>query len=306
MLDDYSNGQSLAVSIFQNAINDNKLSHAYLIDVNNCSYAYDFILSFVKSIVCSDLNDHEKADVCKRIDNGNYTELKIIEADGNWIKKNQIIDLQDSFSLKGVESNKRIYIIKDCDKMNLQTSNSILKFLEEPVENVIAILLTNNISSLLDTIVSRCQLIRLNDDNCNKSRLNDLLISFNNINNINKLSEDFFTEFISFVIEFENNGINILIDLKKVWYNIFESRAIIDFVLDLWIYLYYDILLLLSGNEINYFVDYKKDLIMIRNYNNYCSIIKKLEVLIDAKSSIKYNLNQNLFIDKLIMDMVGE
>ena len=73
---------------------------------------------------------------------------------------------------------KRIYIIKECDKMNLQTANSILKFLEEPADNIIAILMTNNISKLLETIVSRCQLIRLNNT---KSTLGNTMEKFANL-----------------------------------------------------------------------------------------------------------------------------
>ena len=64
-------------------------------------------------------------------------------------------------SVPFLKVNDRIYIIKDCDKMNKQASNSLLKFLEEPVPGIIAILMTNHIGKLLDTIISRCQLIRL-------------------------------------------------------------------------------------------------------------------------------------------------
>ena len=98
----------------------------------------DIVLSFVKSIVCLEYNDENNAiKVCKRIDEGNYLDVMVIEPDGLWIKKNQIIDLQNEFSKKAVEGRKKIYIIKSADKMNVQTANSILKFLEEPVDDII-------------------------------------------------------------------------------------------------------------------------------------------------------------------------
>ena len=84
MFYDFREGQPIAVSIFEKAIKDDKLSHAYLIDVNNYSRAFDLVLSFVKSIICSDLSDNDEiSNICNRIDDGNYTELKIIESDGN-------------------------------------------------------------------------------------------------------------------------------------------------------------------------------------------------------------------------------
>ena len=58
-----------------------KLSHAYLFNLNNNVYAEDMIMSFVKSIMCkyhTDKEEYNNCYVCKRIDDGNFTELKII------------------------------------------------------------------------------------------------------------------------------------------------------------------------------------------------------------------------------------
>lgn len=60
-------------------------------------------------------------------------------------------------SLSLYEANYRICIIEDADQMNIATSNAFLKTLEEPPEDTIIILVTNNLSQLLPTIVSRCQ-----------------------------------------------------------------------------------------------------------------------------------------------------
>ena len=49
--------------------------------------------------------------------------------------------------------NKRIYVIKEADKMNLFASNTLLKFLEEPVDDVIAILLTTNRYKIINTVL---------------------------------------------------------------------------------------------------------------------------------------------------------
>ena len=52
---------------------------------------------------------------------------------------------------------KRIYILKEADKLNESAANTILKFLEEPSDDIVAILVTTNRYKMLETILSRCQ-----------------------------------------------------------------------------------------------------------------------------------------------------
>lgn len=299
MLDEYKDGQPIAVSILENAIEENKLSHAYLIDINNYSKAYEFVLSFIKSVVCFNVdNEKEVENICRRIDDGNYTEIKIIEPDGSWIKKDQMVDLQSEFSLKGVEGEKRFYIIKECDKMNMQSSNSILKFLEEPEMNIIAILMTNNINQLLDTIVSRCQIIRLNDNNTNNFLFKDKVSNNESVSIINDI--------IEFILFYEKNGISTIANINKLLSNILLSKENIDFILDVWIHIYYDVLSVLCDEDSLFFVDYTEKINDIVLLNNKDRILNKLYILIDSKNDLKFNVNLNLFLDKLLIDLVGE
>ena len=163
MLDIYKYEQPILYNILNNSIINNKLSHAYLFDSNGNSDVYDIVLSFTKMIITSNItNETEKNNICMRIDDGNYVDVKVIEPDGMWIKKDQLLDLKSEFSKKSIEGSKKVYIIKSADKMNIQTANSILKFLEEPIDEIIAILVVDNINLMLPTIISRCQVIKLN------------------------------------------------------------------------------------------------------------------------------------------------
>ena len=158
MLEGYKDGQPVVYSMLMNAINNEKLSHAYIFDSNGNSDVFDIVLSFVKMILCKDIEyENEKSVICKRVDDGNYLDVKVIEPDGMWIKKDQLLDLQSEFNKRSFEGTKKIYIIKNAERMNPQTSNSILKFLEEPVDDIIAILVVDNVNLLLSTIISRCQ-----------------------------------------------------------------------------------------------------------------------------------------------------
>ena len=91
MLDTYKNGQPVAYNIMINAINNDKLSHAYLFNTNDNDDAIDIIFSFVKEIICNYRDLNERENIIKRIDDGNYLDVKVIEPDGIWIKKEQML-----------------------------------------------------------------------------------------------------------------------------------------------------------------------------------------------------------------------
>ena len=75
------------------------------------------------------------------------------------IRIEQIRKMKTFLSQKSIESGIKIVLIVDADLLNEAASNCLLKTLEEPT-NGLFILLTSRLSSLLDTIISRCQLIR--------------------------------------------------------------------------------------------------------------------------------------------------
>lgn len=313
MLGEYKEVQSFAYHIIKNSVLNGKLSHAYLIDSNNYDKAYDFALSFAKFIFCRYGYEYkEKCDdcnICTRIDNGNYLELKVIEADGLVIKKEQLLELQSEFNLSSIEGHYRVYIIRDCEKMNKQASNSLLKFLEEPVDGVVAILLTNHLGKLLSTIVSRCQVIRLSNDmtSFGESTLkNFALVSCDSKMEIDTfITDDFKLELIdmvlSFACYFENNGYDIFIYLKKRWGSIFGSRDNTILFVFLLIYLYYDVLKYKLSLRNYFFVEYVDEIREIASNNSVDMVNKKLGVFQYVYDMLKCNLNVNLLIDDMII-----
>ena len=274
--------------IINEEIKNGYISHAYLIDENNNAEAFDLVLSFAKEILCLDLSKSIKDKICKRIDDDNFPELKIIKPDGMLIKKQQIIDLQREFSMEAVEGNRRVYIIRDCEKMRPETANSMLKFLEEPDNNITAILMTNNIDAVLDTIISRCQIIKLNNDN---------LISIDN---------DLDKSVLEFISNIECKGKNSIILNEKILSDIISSKdrekliSFIDKVIDM----YYNIMKIVIDDK-NSNVLYYDELVKYVSNNDINRLTYKINCLIDAKDSIKYNVNINLLIDKLILRIGG-
>ena len=289
MLDDYKDKQLVAYNILNNAIISNRVSHAYLIDENNNDLAFDMIMAFVKKIICNDLDPSLSHKISKRIDDDNYPEVKVIKPDGLLIKKQQILDLQKEFSMAAVEGSKRIYIIRDADKMRTETANSMLKFLEEPDSQIVAILMTNNFENLLPTIVSRCQVIRLTNDI---------------VHNIDLDLSKFALEFIE---KIEFSGIRSIIDTHELLFNKISVKERDKFILffDKMIDIYYDILKIFSGCSVIKFADYYEQMLAISNLNTYDKILLKINILLELKDTIKNNVNLSLLCDSMVVRIGG-
>lgn len=313
MFDNFKSSQFIAYSLLKNAVDGGKLSHAYLIDGNNNDDAFDFVMAFVKFIVCGNSYTNNSlcgsCNICSRIDDGNYPEVKIVENDSLVIKKEQLLDLQRDFSLTAVEGKYRIYVIKDCDKMNKQSSNSLLKFLEEPDDNIIAILFTNNINNVLSTIISRCQLIKLVKSNnvlSSNSLLNFASSFCDNKRDVDKFIEDeskkkIIEDVMNFILFYEKNGLDTIIYLKKMWYNNFQMREDSIFAMFLIVNFYYDVLKYKYGFDDYFFKDYMDNIESVSVINSMNSILYKIELSSKKYDDLRCNLNVNLLIDDLVI-----
>lgn len=315
MFDNFKDSQFVAFSLLTNSIKNNKISHAYLIDGNSNEHAFDFVMSLVKVILCkyhyTNFDKCGSCNLCNRIDSGNYPEVKIISSDSLVIKKEQLLELQSDFSKISVEGDYRIYIIKDCDKMNKQASNSLLKFLEEPEEGIIAILLTNSINKVLKTIVSRCQLITLakdrhfNSDSTLKNFAYSFCSSQEEIDNFleDQSKKDMIEAIIKFILYYEENGLDIMIYLKKMWYNNFLTRDDNIMAVFLMVLFYFDVFKYKYSLNDYFFCDYLDELKNVSNANSLDDILKKIDKCVEIKENLEYNLNTNLTIDNLVIGL---
>lgn len=141
------------VSMFENSINNDRLSHLYLFNGLKGS-GKKTLAHFVASKLF-------KMDYEELREKG-HINLFFIEPDGGSVKTSQIEQLQQEFYKTSLVEGYRIYIIDKVDKLTLKAANQLLKFLEEPVSKVsIGFLLTDNLEMVIDTIKSRSQVINL-------------------------------------------------------------------------------------------------------------------------------------------------
>lgn len=154
--------QPLVFAQLKKSIKHGRIAHAYLFEGDKGTGKHELSLWLAKRLFCTDVQEEApcgKCSNCVRIAQGEHPDVIQIEPDGQMIKVDQIRQLQEEFSKSGFESRLKIFILSQADKMNNSAANSLLKFLEEPVGNFLAILETESLGRILPTIQSRCQII---------------------------------------------------------------------------------------------------------------------------------------------------
>jgi len=88
-----------------------------------------------------------------------HPNLHIVEPLKKQIVKEDIKALQHDFNRTALEVGPKIYIINHANTLNAHAANALLKFLEEPHEDIYGILITDDTSHLLPTLISRSQIV---------------------------------------------------------------------------------------------------------------------------------------------------
>ena len=156
--------QPVIYQTFLNSFKKKQLSHAYLISGSNGSPLLETAKFFAKSILCDDPSPLacNSCITCMRVDLDNYPDFFVYDGSKGTIKKDDVVTIENAFDKKAFEEKGiRIYILNLIENMNVQATNSILKFLEEPGQEIYAFLTTNNENIILPTILSRCQVLRM-------------------------------------------------------------------------------------------------------------------------------------------------
>ena len=272
-----------------NKYREKKLAHAYLIETNNMELIIKDLKLLIRNINCLNKFNLECKDcnLCNLIEKENLPSLKIIEPDGTSIKKVQIEDLQKAFATKPVYSRYNIYIIKNAEKMNNSSANSMLKFVEEPTEGIIGFFITNNKDVMIDTIKSRCQILTINYEEKNEVALG--------------LSESDYNNYLINVADYLNKiRSNKRINHKEEILNIYSERKDIEIFLKMIFNIYHENLLKQIGKNYD-----KKVVERCEVKTTLEELIGKLNIITTTLQNISYNVNLELMLDKFVIEMRG-
>ena len=147
-----------------------------------------------------------------------YDLEKTIKSGSDIIKVNQIRKIKTFLGQKSINSEKKIVLIIDAHLLNEAASNCLLKTLEEP-SNGIFILLTSKLNLLLDTIISRCQMIRFRS--FSSSQIKSILKDYLDTSQLNINSNFKFEDLINSA----NGSPNQLLKNIEIW-NDFSDEII--------------------------------------------------------------------------------
>ena len=176
--------------LFVNSRKQNRLANAYLLYGNRNAPLKEVAFYLAQSLSCErDYLACNECPSCKRFINGVRPDFFYIDGDDSTIKKDDVKELEKSFSMSALEKNHRLtYVINKLENITEEAINALLKFLEEPKEGQIAFLTTNNITKVLPTIISRCLLVRIDPIDSDKFYQSLLDLNFKNAKKTFKLN----------------------------------------------------------------------------------------------------------------------
>ena len=322
-------GQEPIKEHLQNAVRSGHVSHAYMLQGEPESGKAMIADIFATALVCEEVHEHpdtsplpcEQCRACHQAEGRNHPDIIYVQHEKpNVITVDEIRSyVTGDVSIKPYQSDRKIYIIPDAEKMNLQAQNALLKTLEEPPEYVVIILLCSNANAMLPTIMSRVVLLNtkpvsdalvkkylLKNINMPAYRV-DLCVSFarGNIGKAKMLAED--EEFDRIREEaihlMRNIGSMELPELVKEVKHIGEYHMPVEDYLDLLAVWYRDILLFKATCDPNHLIfseeiQYIKKVAAMVSYEGLEEIIISLD---KAKQRIRANVNFELTMELFLM-----
>lgn len=299
-------GQRFAKKYLSNSIKSNMISHAYMFEgpsgVGKNTMARDLATTLL--------------EMENLFNSPDYIE---ITPDGNSIKIAQIRKLQSDILVKPYKSYK-IYVIDEAQKMTVEAQNALLKTLEEPPKYAIIILITNNKESLLDTIKSRCEIIKftpiplvevadyLTQTGVDKNRAS-LLANFSRGSMQKAIelseSEDFHImrdEVQKYVETFLTGS---MLDIMDIQSSIEKYKDNITNVLDLIVNYFRDIMMVKENVDSSMIINLDR-LVFIKNMSTkitYSQLSKIIDIIEETKNKLRSNCNFNISIQVMTLNI---
>lgn len=153
----------VAIDSFKRLVAVNKLAHAYLLVGPQNSGKTQTALRLAQLVNCESapVGPCGQCVVCLKIASGNHPDVHVIGGDEREsIKIEDIRFLLGRAQLKSYEARTKVFIIRNIELMTMDAANALLKCLEEPAAETLMILTTSVLEANLDTIKSRCHIVK--------------------------------------------------------------------------------------------------------------------------------------------------
>lgn len=316
-------GNEHIVSHFTKAIENDKISHAYIINGEKGMGKRTIAKAFAMTLLCEEKKTTPclKCHSCIQALSGNNPDIITIAPDKPTVLSIDHIrtNLVNDVTLKPYSSSHKVYIVQDSDLMNNAAQNAILKTIEEPPEYAVIILLTSNSGALLQTVLSRC--VKLDMQPIRKEVIKkylmekekivdyqaDVAVSFSggNLGKAKELatSQDFagMLEEVLQLLRYikEMQAYEVVAAVKRASEYKFRFSDYIDLMI-LW---FRDVLVYKASMGINDLI-FKNEIRTIKDHaakSSYNGIERILEGLEKAKQRLKANVNFDIAIEMMFL-----
>ncbi len=159
-------GQQRPLEILETALNTGRVHHAYLFTGLQGVGKFSAAQAFAAIVNCEQRPEGQfrpacgQCSSCRKIAQKQHPDILFVEPERDRIKIAQVREIQQASTRAPYEARFRFVLVDDAHTMTEEAANALLKTLEEPSARMRLILVTDQPHGLLDTIISRCQVLR--------------------------------------------------------------------------------------------------------------------------------------------------
>lgn len=316
-------GHEQIIEHLQNAITMDKVSHAYIINGPEKSGKMMLAEAFAGALQCETGGRDAcmECHSCRQAAGRNQPDIVYLKHEKPaTISVDDIrSQLNNDIVIRPYGSRRKVYIIDEAEKMNVQAQNALLKTIEEPPAYAVIILLTTNAGTFLPTILSRCVTLNIKvaaDETIKKYLMShyqvpdyqaDVCVAFaqGNVGKAIQLaSSENFNELKASALQLIKRLNDIeLYEMTEAVKQIGDYKMEINDYFDLMMIWYRDVLYFKATTDVNglIFKDEVYDIKRQAELSSYNAIERILEALQKVQVRLNANVNFDLAIELLLL-----
>jgi DNA polymerase-3 subunit delta' len=315
-------GQDRQIEILMSAIKSDTVSHSYLFTGIPGIGKRTTATAIAKALNCETGNGDfcDCCTPCKKIEHRTHPDIFWIEPEGDYVKIDQIRKMQEQIKFTLYEGKSKVVIINNAQNMNLQSSNCLLKTLEEPPPHTVLFLLTTAPYRMLPTIRSRCQRVmfqplsselivellrKLRGENNGELKLSASLSGGSIGKALQWLEGDALKgrkQLLEKINQLTKGYVTEILDLAET---LGEDKEVLIELLDslrLW---FRDILIFKETNQPTYLInkDLKDEVNRSASLLSCSDIFEKVNILTDVQLALHGNVNPRLAMESMLLQL---